>query len=42
MKNKIHLLQKKFIGFQPFIAANKTKNKTESESKDAPKKTHSA
>jgi hypothetical protein len=32
------LLQKKFVGVQPFIAANKTENK----SKDAPRKTHSA
>jgi hypothetical protein len=37
MKNGVCLLQKKFVGVQPFIAANKTK-KTESESKDAPKK----
>jgi hypothetical protein len=25
MKNKVYLLQKKFIRVQPFIAANKTK-----------------
>jgi hypothetical protein len=25
MKNRVHLLQKKFVGVQPFIAANKTK-----------------
>jgi hypothetical protein len=25
MKNKVNLLQKKFVGVQPFIAANKTK-----------------
>jgi hypothetical protein len=40
MKNGVHLLQKKYVGVQPFIAANK-KNKTESESKDAPRKAHS-
>jgi hypothetical protein len=27
MKNRVRLLQKKFVGFQPFIAANKTKEK---------------
>jgi hypothetical protein len=25
MKNKVNLLQKKIVGVQPFIAANKTK-----------------
>jgi hypothetical protein len=25
MKNKVNLLQKKLVGVQPFIAANKTK-----------------
>jgi hypothetical protein len=35
MKNKVHILQKKFVGVQPFIAANKIKEKTESKSKDA-------
>jgi hypothetical protein len=25
MKNRVHLLQKKYVGVQPFIAANKTK-----------------
>jgi hypothetical protein len=25
MKNGVHLLQKKYVGIQPFIAANKTK-----------------
>ena len=25
MKNGVHLLQKKFVGVQPFIAANKTR-----------------
>jgi hypothetical protein len=31
MKNEVNLLQKKFVGVQAFIAANKTKqNKTES------------
>jgi hypothetical protein len=35
--------KKKFVGVQPFIAANKTKqNKAESKSKDTPRKTHSA
>jgi hypothetical protein len=43
MKNGVRLLQNKFVGVQPFIAANKTKqNKTESKSKDASRKTHSA
>jgi hypothetical protein len=42
-KKQVNLLQKKFGGVQPFIAANKTKqNKTESKSKDAPRKMHSA
>jgi hypothetical protein len=27
MKNKVHLPQKKFVGVQPFIAENKTKEK---------------
>jgi hypothetical protein len=27
MKNGVRLLQKKFVGVQPFIAANKTKEK---------------
>jgi hypothetical protein len=40
-EEQVNLLQKKFIGVQPFIAANKTK-KTESKSKDAPRKMHSA
>jgi hypothetical protein len=40
-EKRVHLLQKKFFGVQPFIAANKTKQ-TESKSKDAPRKTHSA
>jgi hypothetical protein len=42
MKNGVHLLQKKHVGVQPFIAANKTtkQKKTESGSKDAPRKTH--
>jgi hypothetical protein len=25
MKNGVHLIQKKYVGVQPFIAANKTK-----------------
>jgi hypothetical protein len=40
IKNGVCLLQKKFIGVQPFIAEKKQKE-TESESKDAPRKTHS-
>jgi hypothetical protein len=40
MKNGVCLLQKKFVGVQPFIAAKK-QNKSESKSKDAPRKTHS-
>jgi hypothetical protein len=40
MKNGVHLLQKKFVGIQPFIAANKTKQNLKR--KDAPRKTHSA
>jgi hypothetical protein len=40
MKNGVCLLQKKFVGVQAFIAGNKTKNNTESESKDAPRKMH--
>jgi hypothetical protein len=39
MKNGVYLLQKKFVGVQPFIAAKKQK-KTESKSKDAPRKMH--
>jgi hypothetical protein len=39
MKNGVCHLQKKFVGAQAFIAANK-KNKTESKSKNAPRKTH--
>jgi hypothetical protein len=27
MKNGVHLLPKKFVGVQPFISANKTKEK---------------
>jgi hypothetical protein len=27
MKNGVHLLQKKFVGVEPFISANKTKLK---------------
>jgi hypothetical protein len=34
------LLQKKFVGVQPFIAANKTKLKTKTT--DAPRKMHNA
>jgi hypothetical protein len=40
MKNEVCLLQKKHVGVQPFIAANK-KKKTKSKNKDAPRKTHS-
>jgi hypothetical protein len=39
MKNEVYLIQKKFVGVQPFISAIKTKE-TESKSKDAPRKTH--
>jgi hypothetical protein len=39
IKNGVCLLQKKFFGVQPIIAANKTK-KTEGKSKDAPRKMH--
>jgi hypothetical protein len=39
MKNGVCLLQNKYAGVQPFIAANK--QKTESKSKDAPRKMHS-
>jgi hypothetical protein len=41
IEKRVHILQKKFVGFQPFIGENK-KNKTESKNKDAPRKTHSA
>jgi hypothetical protein len=40
MRNGVCLCQKKHVGVQPFIAANKTK-KTESKNKDAPRKMHS-
>jgi hypothetical protein len=40
-EKQVNLLQKKFIGVQPFIAENK-KNKTKRKNKDAPRKTHSA
>jgi hypothetical protein len=36
------LLQKKFVGVQPFIAANKTKLIMKTKTTDAPRKTHSA
>jgi hypothetical protein len=39
MKNGVHLLQKKFVGVQPFIAENRSK-KTKSKSKDASRKMH--
>jgi hypothetical protein len=38
-EKRVNLLQKKFVGVQPFIAEKK---KTKSKSKDAPRKTHSA
>jgi hypothetical protein len=41
-KKRVNLLQKKFVGVQPFIAAKKKQKKTESKSKDTPRKTHSA
>jgi hypothetical protein len=36
------LLQKKFVGVQPFIAANKTKLNWKLKTTDAPRKTHNA
>jgi hypothetical protein len=39
MKNGVCPLQKKFVGVQLFVAANKTK-KTENKRKDAPRKMH--
>jgi hypothetical protein len=39
MKNGVRLLQKKFVGVQPFIEVKKQK-KTESKSKDAQRKMH--
>jgi hypothetical protein len=36
------LLQRKFVGVQPFIAANKTKPNWKLKTTDAPRKTHSA
>jgi hypothetical protein len=39
MKNGVHLLQKKYDVIQPFQQIKQYK--TESESKDAPRKTHS-
>jgi hypothetical protein len=39
MQNGVCLLKKEFVRVQPFIAANKTKQKkTKSKSKDAPRK----
>jgi hypothetical protein len=40
-EKRVNLLQKKFVGIQPFIAENKTKE-TKRKSKDAPRKMHSA
>ena len=39
---RVHLLQRKFVGVQPFIAANKTKLTKKTKTTDAPRKTHSA
>jgi hypothetical protein len=39
MKNGVCILQKKYVGVQPFIVANK-KKKTKSKNKDVPRKTH--
>jgi hypothetical protein len=39
-KKRVHLLQKKFVGVQPFISANKTKLKAKS--KVALRKMHNA
>jgi hypothetical protein len=36
------LLQRKFVGVQPFIAANKTKLIMKTKTTDAPRKTYSA
>jgi hypothetical protein len=36
-EKRVHLLQKKYVGVQPFITEKK-QNKTENKSKDAPKK----
>jgi hypothetical protein len=36
------LLQKEFVGVQPFIAANKTKKNWKLKTTDAPRKTHNA
>jgi hypothetical protein len=36
------LVQKKFVGVQPFIAANKTKQNWKLKTTDAPRKTHNA
>jgi hypothetical protein len=41
MKNKVNLLQKKFVGSNHLLQQTKQK-KTESSSKDAPRKMHSA
>jgi hypothetical protein len=40
MKNRVRLLQKKFVGVKPFIVENKKEKKNESKSKDAPRKMH--
>jgi hypothetical protein len=40
-EKRVNLLQKKFVGVQPFIAVTKTKENGR-KSKDAPRKTHSA
>jgi hypothetical protein len=40
-EKQVNLLQNKFFAVQPFMAENK-KNKTESKSKDTPRKMHSA
>jgi hypothetical protein len=40
-EKRVNILQNKFVGVQPFIAEKK-QNKTESKSKDAPRKIHSA
>jgi hypothetical protein len=39
MKNGVHLIQKKFVWVQPLLQQTKQK-KTESKSKDAPRKMH--
>jgi hypothetical protein len=41
MKSGVCLLQKKHVGVQTFIAANKNRRKWKAKNKDAPRKMHS-